>query len=304
MFVKTFTIGCISGAALVLAGNPDKPEMNPAFDYGRFEAGLRDNLHPTHSSWDYWGPGWIPQSCKDIATSHGLNPNDFTIFNVHYDDCQEGWTFCRHKDSGASEIDMIDIFGRAPVHMRSFIRHLVATPGLHDGAAAFTYSSGDCVVESAPDLSVMLHEISHSLDWHALPQYPSPFSSSGEWQSNYAQDSNTPTGYGRTNWLEDFAETGKVGVFDKVVPGGFGSIAGNWNQIFHQYATYQGYLGDTILPGGTCDKRFPNSETVPKNDNSKRADLGEKPDNTIKSENITLIRVRPEIEGQVAFCNH
>lgn len=156
------------------------------------------------------------------------------------------------------------------------------------------------VVESAPDLAVMLHEMSHSLDWHALPQYTSPFSSGNEWQSNYDQDSNTPTGYGRTNWMEDFAETGKIGVFDKVVPGGFGTIASNWNQIFHQYATYQGYLGDIIIPGGTCDKRFPNSETVPIN--GKRSEMSEKPDNTIKSSNITLLSVRPEIEGQVSIC--
>ncbi|KAM3515859.1 hypothetical protein MY11210_000399 [Beauveria gryllotalpidicola] len=53
-----------------------------------------------------------------------------------------------------------------------------------------------------------------------------------------------------------------------------------------------------VLPGGTCDKRFPNGETVSKNGDGKRADFGEKPDNTKKSENITLIRVRPEIKGQ------
>lgn len=113
----------IGGASLVLAGNPSKPEMNPGFPRDRFETDLRNNLHPTHSKWDYWGAGWIPQGCKDIATGHGLNPNDFTIFNVHYDDCGEAWTFCRHKNAGASEIDMIDIFGRMPVHMRSYIRY-------------------------------------------------------------------------------------------------------------------------------------------------------------------------------------
>ena len=42
----------IAGATLALAGNPDKPEMNPGFDYGRFETALRDNLHPAHSNWD------------------------------------------------------------------------------------------------------------------------------------------------------------------------------------------------------------------------------------------------------------
>lgn len=122
MLLKTsLAIAVATGASLV-AADPSKPEMNPAYDHGRMENDLRNNLHPTHSTWDYWGPGWIPQSCKDVATGHGLNPNDFTIFNVHYDDCQEGWTFCRHKDAGASEIDMIDIFGRTPVKMRSFVR--------------------------------------------------------------------------------------------------------------------------------------------------------------------------------------
>lgn len=109
-------------ASLAIAATPSKPAMSPAIDRGKFETNLRNSLHPTHSTRDYWGAGWIPQSCKDIATGHGLNPNDFTIFNVHYDDCHEGWTFCRHKNAGASEIDMIDIFGRVPVRMRSFVR--------------------------------------------------------------------------------------------------------------------------------------------------------------------------------------
>lgn len=178
----------------------------------------------------------------------------------------------------------------------------MATPGLHDGAAAFTYSNGDVVVESAPGLSTLLHELSHSLDWHALPKYSSPFSGTSNWQNEYAKDSHTPTGYGRTNWMEDFAETGMVGVYDKVVPGGFGGINSNWNQIFHQYATYQGYLGNTILPGGTCDKRFPNTAPVQKGARKMSAqDIDEKPDTEFKSNNITLIVPKKEVEGQVAY---
>ena len=124
MLFKSSIAVAVGGASLALAGNPDKPEISPAFDRGRFETDLRNNLHPTQSTWDYWGEGWIPQGCKDIATSHGLNPFDFTIFNVHYTDCSEPWLFCRHKDAGASEIDMIDMFGRMPVHMRSYIRYV------------------------------------------------------------------------------------------------------------------------------------------------------------------------------------
>ena len=153
----------------------------------------------------------------------------------------------------------------------------------------------------------MLHETSHSLDWHALPQYSQPFSGSSIWQDNYNQDSATPTGYGRTNWLEDFAETGMVGVYDKVVPGGFGSIESNWNAIFHQYATYQGYLGDIILPGGSCSNRFANTAPVPKGASAKfrrQSPAGPKPDTSFKSDNITIIVPSKEVEGQVAYNFH
>ena len=114
----SIAISLIAGMALA----QDKPEISPSIPRGQMESNLRNFLSPTQSTWDYWGSGWIPQACKDIASSHGLNPGDFTIFNVHYTDCSEAWTFCRHKDAGASEIDMIDIFGRVPVHMRDFIR--------------------------------------------------------------------------------------------------------------------------------------------------------------------------------------
>ncbi|KAK1246210.1 hypothetical protein MKX08_000012 [Trichoderma sp. CBMAI-0020] len=287
------------GATTVAAGNPDKPEVNPHIPYDRLESDLRNNLHPTQSTWDYWGAGWIPQGCKDLANTYHLNPADFTVFNVHYTDCSASWTFCRHKDAGASEIDMIDMLGRLPVRMRSYTRHFMATPGLNDGAAAWTWSTGDTVVESAPNLATLVHEVSHSLDWHALPQYQQPFSSSSIWQDNYNQDSATPTGYGRTNWMENFAETGMVGVYDKVVPGGIGNIESNWNAIFHQYATYQGYLGDKIVPGGSCANRFDDTAPVTMSNSAKFKITSPKPETGIDfaGKNITQIIPSKEVEG-------
>ncbi|KAF7563681.1 hypothetical protein G7046_g467 [Stylonectria norvegica] len=300
MICQSFVTAIAVGASLAFAASPDKPEVSPSIPRDKMETDLRNNLHPTQSTWDYWGAGWIPQGCKDIANQHGLSLNDFTTFNVHYTDCSEPWIMCRHKNAGASELDMIDIFGRLPVHMRSYIRHLIATPGLNDGAAAWTWSNGDCVVESAPSVSVLLHEVSHSLDWHALPQYQQPFSSSSIWQDNYAQDSATPTSYGRSNWMEDFAENGMVGVYDKVVPGGIGKIESNWNAIFHQYATYQGYLGDRILPGGTCSNRFSNTAPVSTSSSAKlRVSAKSKPDTSIDFSNITQIVPSKEVEGLV-----
>lgn len=118
-----FKTSILALAALAAAG-PDKPAMNPGLNRNGLKQGLLDNLHPMHSTWEYWEKGWLPQSCRDIAKDHGLNPADFTVFNVHYDDCSAAWTFCRHKDSGADEISMIDIFGRMPVTMRGFIRYV------------------------------------------------------------------------------------------------------------------------------------------------------------------------------------
>lgn len=61
---------------------------------------------------------------------------------------------------------------------------------------------------------------------------------------------------------QNVAQNTVVSVYDKVVPGGFGSAQPNWNNIFHQYATLQWKAGNQIIPGGTCDRHLINSETV------------------------------------------
>jgi hypothetical protein len=99
-----------------------KPTISPSLDWDRMETDFRSNLSPTHSVWKPWGAGWIPAACTDFANKHSLKPSDFIVFSVHYSDCSEPWVFCRHKDAAASEADMVDIFGRMPVHMRSYIR--------------------------------------------------------------------------------------------------------------------------------------------------------------------------------------
>lgn len=101
--------------------------------------------------------------------------------------------------------------------------------------------------------------------------------------------------------MEDFAETGMVGVYDKVVPGGIGKIEPNWNAIFHQYATYQGYLGDNILPGGTCRVRFGNSGPVTMSASAKmRVGDETKPDTNIDFGKLKQIVPSKEVEGLVA----
>ncbi len=122
MLVRSITAAVVGGASVVLAANPDKPEMDPGFDRGRFESGLRDNLPSQDYDWEYWTEGWIPEGCSKIAKDVGLNPADFSVFNVRYGDCELEWTLCHHKDCGYSMDHLMDMLGRAPVGMRQFLR--------------------------------------------------------------------------------------------------------------------------------------------------------------------------------------
>lgn len=123
MFFKPFVATLLSASA-VLAANPDKPAVNPPVPYWGVHDGLMEVMTAPKWSQDYWLPNGMPQSCKEIAQSKGLNPSDFKIFNAKYSDCDMKWVMCRHKNAGATERDMIDKLGRIPVKMRSYVRYV------------------------------------------------------------------------------------------------------------------------------------------------------------------------------------
>jgi hypothetical protein len=77
----------VASPLLVLGQKLDKPALTSNLDY--LEQGNIDNLYPTQSTNDQWGSGWIPSDCKDIANDEGMNPDDFEIYNVHYDDVRD-----------------------------------------------------------------------------------------------------------------------------------------------------------------------------------------------------------------------
>lgn len=246
------------GAALVgpAIARLDKPLISPPIP--ALDDGLFKNLKPTQSTNDQWEWGWIPDRCRDEANAHNLSPYDIEVFNVHYTDCSDAWVMCRHHKAEVSQAQMIDVFGRLPVHMRSWVRLSIALPGAR---SAYTYSDlGDNVyfgdIQSYPTLWV--HEIGHTMD-HNVVTKGQDFSASQKWTDNYNMDSAISDGYAQTNQAENFAQETVISLFDKVVPGGLGSVEPNWKAIFHQYATAQDALGDNILPGGKCRNRFANA---------------------------------------------
>ncbi|KAH8692279.1 putative conidiation-specific protein [Talaromyces proteolyticus] len=275
-----------AGPLLALAQTLDKPALTPDLDY--LEQGAIDNLAPTQSTNDQWGSGWIPSDCKDIANNEGKNPDDFEIYNVHYDDCDDAWVFCRHKDTPTDLITTIDIFGRLPVAMRSWVRHVLTIPGDN-----YAYNSNGNIAffgTTSGIMDVAIHETGHSLD--LLGAYGDQLSSSQDWLDNYNQDSNVPDNYAQTNQIENVEQNTVVSVYDKVVPGGFGSAQPNWNNIFHQYATLQGKAGDQIIPGGSCDRHLVNSETVSTSDSAAAAmvDAVDKPVTSFKGNYTKILK--------------
>ncbi|KAL1985276.1 hypothetical protein VTN96DRAFT_8075 [Rasamsonia emersonii] len=269
---------------LATAQRLNKPALTPNLDY--LEQGNIDNLHPTHSTWDKWGPGWIPADCKSIAQNEGKNPDDFEIYNVHYDDCSDAWVFCRHKDSNVDLVTTIDIFGRLPVKMRSWVRHVITIPG-----DSWAYNSNGNIAffgTTSSSMDVAIHETGHSLDLLGA-YWGKTFSDSSTWLDNYNQDPNVPDEYAQTNQVENVAQNTVVGVYDKVVPGGFGSVQPNWHNIFHQYATLQWGAGDQIIPGGTCDRHLQNSETVPTGNSALAFNAVNRPDTSLKGNYSNIV---------------
>ncbi|THC94808.1 hypothetical protein EYZ11_005715 [Aspergillus tanneri] len=165
-FTSGFGIALSVLAAISQAKRLDKPALTP--DLGYLLQGSVDNLHPTHSTWDKWGDGWIPEDCKSMAQNPNLNlnlnPSDFEVYNVHYDD----------------------------------VRHVMTVPG---NDYAFNLN-GNIVFSgrTSTNMDVAIHETGHSLD--LLKAYGEVLSSSQTWIDNYNQDSNVPDNYAQSSQIE------------------------------------------------------------------------------------------------------
>ncbi|KAL5043456.1 hypothetical protein BDW71DRAFT_188118 [Aspergillus fruticulosus] len=250
-------------------GTLSKPALTDNLDYlldGNV-ASLPSNGGPY---WGKWEDGLMPADCKSIAEDQGLNPTDFEVWDIFFDDCQDGWSFCRHKDSADSFETLVDTFGRVPVRMRSWVRHVLTIPGDN---WAFNSNGNICFSgTTSQNLDVALHETGHSLD--LLGAYgDGALSSSQEWLDAYNADSNVPDNYARSNQVENVAQNTVVAVYDKNVPGGFPGVQGDYAKIQNQYTLVEDKAGDQIIPGGTCDRHLENSETVPMSGSTAKRDI-------------------------------
>lgn len=192
--------------------------------------------------------------------------------------CSAPWIICYHKSSNGSLNDLIDRFGRLPVHTRQYVRHVVSLPA----AGNHAYNDGGNIAffgTTLSNINVHVHEAAHSLD--LLGAYKDkPLYSSTNWINNYNQDSAVPDPYAQTNQIENVAQNTVITTYERNVPGGFWGVNPNADRIFHQYATVdteQREAGKLLVRGGTCTARLANSSPVPVSGASSRVSAAQAP---------------------------
>ncbi|KAL8666510.1 MAG: hypothetical protein Q9168_007462 [Polycauliona sp. 1 TL-2023] len=214
----------------------------------------------------------MPEYCLDLSPGtkddkgvihNAFNPADISTYDIKYDDCDQVWTACVHKDSLMKIDTLADLFGKVPVASRSLVRHVVSLPNPVGGAYN---SAGDIVLFQigVDGFGVLLHETAHSLDNYA---YHEKLSNSSHWSAELAQDSAVPDNYAGSDNAEDVAQSTVIAAYNEVVPGGFPPIEPKWADIRHQYETVitlqREEAGSILQPGGKCRARFIDSKSVP-----------------------------------------
>ncbi|TQV95245.1 hypothetical protein V2A60_009709 [Cordyceps javanica] len=292
--MRLTAVALLSAAVASAHPNPgdklNKPPVHPNLDY--LEAGLEEYLPETSYTLHEWNNGYIPEQCKKIVTggvdpgTH-FNPADIQTFDVKYADCGDPWVFCHHRNSNASIDTMARQFGKLPIQMRQWVRHVIDLPdkGRHayewDGTVTF-FAAGEHM------MTVIAHETGHSLDLSGA--YPDrSLSNSDRWWREYDQDSHVPDPYSASNAIEDVAQNTVVAVHDVNVPGGYPGVEPGWAGIVHQLhlveaeAREAGEGNSILIPGHNrqCTHRMPASKPVPIGGGGKRR--GAAPDVSLRS---------------------
>ncbi|KAJ7597579.1 hypothetical protein C8J56DRAFT_1108906 [Mycena floridula] len=108
------------------------------------------------------------------------------------------------------------------LNYRNWIRHPVVLPDVVPHAWA---RNGEIVFFGSTYMpNTWVHVSSHVLDQYAIPVNNIRYSVSQKWLNTIAQDPDVPDAYANSNSVEDFAQVANITMFDKTVPGGFGSV--------------------------------------------------------------------------------
>ncbi|KAM5344299.1 hypothetical protein ACJ41O_012836 [Fusarium nematophilum] len=235
-----------------------------------------DSLPSVNSEIAQWDAGRIPQACWNVTQAKG--EDDFVggscplskleVYNVTYDDCSDPWVFCRCSDANDNLETVVSDFGRLPVAARDNVRHVILSAkyeskDLGELQAVALYWDGDLVIyRNWTTVGLLVHEVSHSLDYWVATDEESMYSETQEWRDIVDSDTCVASSYAKSTYTETFAETAvmvaydlNIASIDKVI---------NYTCMSNTFEAVKGKLSDylTYNEGSTCSNRFAQSEIL------------------------------------------
>ncbi|KAL5889699.1 hypothetical protein ACKVWC_004927 [Pyricularia oryzae] len=241
----------------------DKPALDPATNFNLLEERWMSVPNQPAVVIE-WLHHYLPKACHEAAVANDLSPMDFTAYDVLYDDCDNNWVVCRHKDAPATEENLIGNLGKVPVGMRSYVRHVIAYPARQHDAVASWRAPGDLHLHARPTMQTLIHQVAHEMDYAALPGQGAPFSESELWREAAGADGRRASAYAGLDWREHFAEAAVVAVFGQNFPREIATAQPAAVGIANQLYVWQRLLGEQIKMGGRCTRRRENSPRVNK----------------------------------------
>lgn len=183
--------------------------------------------------------------------------------------------------------------------MRQWAGNFLAIPTVMPQYSA--WQSGPTIVVqdtywASPGL--MVHEMVHAMDLLKLGSGLQGgwdyWSNSQVWMDRLPQDGHVATDYARTNYIESFAEIGRIKKYDLVVPGGLAQLQQDQNQIRNQLTLFNVLYPELIQP--VCNGKVPSSQLLPVPILKRRgvvAQPGPKPNITVSE--VPVIEIPAEV---------
>ncbi|KAI0835485.1 hypothetical protein F5Y06DRAFT_299630 [Hypoxylon sp. FL0890] len=250
---------------LVFADWPhSKREIIPPFDFqGAIEKGLQEHLPSTPWRITPWNGTLLPLECNHMVDKYLVNISKIEVFQVKYDDCNQPWVMCRHKEAKTNASTMAETFGKIPLSMREYVKNLlVLSPYKIMGAYSVNYNDTITVADDSFFLYAIAQEMMHSIDAHfTVPNVTAENGTTSEsdiWKAFHEKSDAVVSDWSTFTWQDNLAETSVISFYDAVVPGGVQAIQPNWTQVFPQYALLQTLYRDILTPGikTNCTRRL------------------------------------------------
>ncbi|KAF2640159.1 hypothetical protein P280DRAFT_28484 [Massarina eburnea CBS 473.64] len=254
-------------SAVMVIGSPVgtttvvEPELNDFDDalFTQFDPPREYSIQPWIPESEYNGEE-VPSSrdCKTKFEQMGFPIENIEMFNVTYEDCDEPWVMCRHKDIKVQQNDIALRFAFIPVGMRQYIRHIIIVPTspTSDSDAAY-WANDQLIIVGIPSFTSAVGAVARGLAIHGFRNPDSekpasmltPYYETPAWTRAVQVDKTVLNTKGLSSQEENFKSMVVLAMYDAQKPGSGEAIVPEFAKVRDQIVRIQ---RDVI--GGTFDR--------------------------------------------------